>query len=78
MAIMSTMQFSELFDLSEAERIQLAQDLWDSIPAQSTALPLDEAQLREMERRVADHQGDPASAISWEEARARLRERFGA
>ncbi|HEV2734038.1 MAG TPA: addiction module protein [Longimicrobiaceae bacterium] len=75
---MSTTPLSELLKLSEAERIQLAQDLWDSIPAQSAALPLDEEQLREMERRVAEHQADPASAIPWEEARARLRERFGA
>ncbi|HLL45284.1 MAG TPA: addiction module protein [Longimicrobiaceae bacterium] len=75
---MSTTPLSELLKLSEAERIQLAQDLWDSIPAQSAALPLDEEQLREMERRVAEHQADPASAVPWEEARARLRERFGA
>lgn len=75
---MSTTPLSELLKLSEAERIQLAQDLWDSIPVRSGALPLDEDQLREMERRVAEHQADPASAIPWEDARTRLRERFGA
>jgi putative addiction module component (TIGR02574 family) len=75
---MSTTPLAELLKLSEAERIQLAQDLWDSIPVRSAALPLDEEQLREMERRVAEHQADPSSAIPWEEARARLRERFGA
>ena len=75
---MSMTPLSELLKLSEAERIQLAQDLWDSIPARSEALPLDEEQLREMERRLAEHRADPASAISWEEARTRLRERFGA
>jgi putative addiction module component (TIGR02574 family) len=75
---MSTTPLSELLKLSEAERIQLAQDLWDSIPVRSEALPLDEDQLREMERRMAEHQAHSASAIPWEEARARLRERFGA
>jgi putative addiction module component (TIGR02574 family) len=75
---MSITPLSELLKLSEAERIQLAQDLWDSIPAQSAALPPDEEQLREMERRVAEHRADPASAIPWEEARAGLHERFGA
>lgn len=75
---MSTTPLSELLKLTEAERIQLAQDLWDSIPVQSEALPLDEEQLREMERRLAEHQATPASSIPWEEARARLRERFGA
>ena len=75
---MSTTPLSELLKLSEAERIQLAQDLWDSIPAESEALPLSEEQLRELERRATEHRADPASSIPWEEARARLRERFGA
>ena len=69
---------SELLKLSEAERTQLAQDLWDSIPAASEALPLSAEQLEELEGRLAEHRADPASAISAEEARARLRERFGA
>jgi putative addiction module component (TIGR02574 family) len=75
---MSTTALSELLKLSEAERIQLAQDLWDSIPAASEALPLSAEQLAELEDRLAEHEADPASAISAEDARARLRERFGA
>lgn len=75
---MSTSSLSELLKLSEAERIQLAQDLWDSIPPASEALPLTEEQLRELERRLAEHRADPSSAIPWEEVRPRLRERFGA
>jgi putative addiction module component (TIGR02574 family) len=75
---MTNASLSELLTLSEAERIQLAQDLWDSIPADSPALPLTHDQRRELERRLAEHRANPASAIPWEEARARLRERFGA
>jgi putative addiction module component (TIGR02574 family) len=75
---MSTTSLSELLKLSEAERIQLAQDLWDSIPAVSEALPLSAEQLGELESRLAEHQADPASAIPADEARARLREHFGA
>lgn len=37
---MNPVTLSELLKLSEAERIQLAQDLWDSIPDDSQALPL--------------------------------------
>ncbi len=74
---MST-SLSELLKLSEAERIQLAQDLWDSIPAASEALPLSPAQLEDLESRLAEHHADPASAIPADVARARLRERFGA
>jgi putative addiction module component (TIGR02574 family) len=75
---MSITPLFELLKLSEAERIQLVQDLWDSIPAASPELALDEEQLLEWERRVAEHQADAASAIPWDEGRARLRERFGA
>ena len=75
---MSTQTLSELLKLSEAERIQLAQDLWDSIPANSEALPVSPELLRELEGRLAEHLADPASAIPAAEARALLRERFGA
>jgi putative addiction module component (TIGR02574 family) len=73
---MTNASLSELF--TEAERIQLAQDLWDSIPTDSQALPLSDEQRRELERRLTEHRANPTSAIPWNEARARLRERFGA
>jgi putative addiction module component (TIGR02574 family) len=75
---MSPATRSELLKLSEAERIQLAQDLWDSIPPASEALPLSAEQLRAMGERLAEHLADPSSAIPADEARARLRKRFGA
>ncbi len=75
---MSTSSLSELLKLSEAERIQLAQDLWDSIPPGTGSLSLTEAEREELERRLAEHRADPSSAIPWAEARAQLRERFGA
>ena len=39
--------------LSVAERIQLAEDLWDSIP-ESTDVPLTDAQKTELDRRLED------------------------
>lgn len=75
---MSPAPLSELLKLSETERIQLAQDLWDSISPASEALPLSPEQLREMEERLAEHRADPSSAIPADEARARLRKRSGA
>ena len=75
---MSTPAFSELLKLSEAERIQLAQDLWDSIPATSAVLGLSEDQRQELDRRLAEHEANPGSAIVWADVRARLQQRFGA
>ncbi|MBA2693196.1 MAG: addiction module protein [Rubrobacter sp.] len=70
---MVNVPFDELLKLSVPERIQLAEDLWDSIAAESEALPLTDAQRAEAERRLAEHDRDPESAISWEEVRGRLR-----
>jgi putative addiction module component (TIGR02574 family) len=75
---MSTAPLSELLKLSESERIQLAQDLWDSIPASSGSLDLTDAQFEEYESRLAEHDADPSTAIPWEDVRAQLRDRFGA
>jgi putative addiction module component (TIGR02574 family) len=75
---MASISIQDLLQLSEAERIQLAQDLWDSIPTDSSAHVLSAEQQLEYSRRLAEHDADPASAIPWDEARARLRERFGA
>ena len=69
---------AELLKLSPAERIQLAEDLWDSVAAQPEHLPaLSDDQRREIERRVAEHTRDPSSALTWEEVRARLWSRLG-
>jgi len=64
---------AELLELSSAERIQLAEDLWDSVAASPESMPgLTVAQLTEIERRLIEHAHDPAAALPWEEVRARL------
>jgi putative addiction module component (TIGR02574 family) len=66
-------KLEDLFKLSPAERIQLAEDLWDSVAADPEALPpLTDAQVAEIERRLADHARDPASAVELADVRARL------
>jgi putative addiction module component (TIGR02574 family) len=67
--------WDELMKLSPAERIQLAQDLWDSITPEEMP-PLTPEQIEEMERRLAEHEKDPGSAVPWEEVRARLWARY--
>jgi putative addiction module component (TIGR02574 family) len=75
---MAKTSLSDLLKLTPAERIQIAQDLWDSIAEEPDVLPLSDEQCAELERRVAEHEQDPSTAIPWEEARTRLRDRFGA
>ena len=75
---MPMISLADLLKLSPAERIQLAQDLWDSILEESEALPLTEEQRREFERRLAAHDQDPSSALPHDQVRSRLQARFGA
>lgn len=58
----------EIMALIPEERIQLAEDLWDSIALEDIP-PLTEAQKAEIDRRMAEHERDPAAALSWEEVR---------
>ncbi len=62
--------------LSVSERIQLVEDIWDSIADESPdAFPLSEAQKAELYRRLNAHRTDPGTAIPWEQVRARLFQR---
>ena len=60
-------------DLTVAERIQLAEDLWDSVREAPEVLELTEAQRAELDRRLATHRADPDSAIPWAVLREELR-----
>ncbi len=62
----------EISQLSIAERIQLAEDLWDSILDRQDEVELDRAQQQELDRRLAQHRQDPNAGSSWETVKQRL------
>ncbi len=64
---------TEYLKLSVSERIQLVEDIWDSIAAEeSTPVELSQAQVDALHRRVAAHRADPSTAIQWEDVRSKL------
>jgi putative addiction module component (TIGR02574 family) len=67
----------ELSKLSVAERLELVQELWDSIADafEREAFPLTEAQREEIERRIRELDEHPDRAIPWDQAREQLRAR---
>ncbi|HET8655119.1 MAG TPA: addiction module protein [Longimicrobiaceae bacterium] len=69
---MTTTSLSDLLQLSPAERIQLAQDLWDSIAAEPQVLPVSEAQRQEVVRRSEAHRRNPEEAVPLEDALERI------
>lgn len=49
---------ANLRKLSVADRIRLVEDLWDSIAADQSTLPLTEEQRAELDRRLNDYEAD--------------------
>lgn len=67
----------ELMQLSPAERLDIAEKLWESVDPNDPNIvddlaPLTEEQMAEIDRRIAEHERDPSSSIPWEDVRARL------
>jgi putative addiction module component (TIGR02574 family) len=62
--------------LGVEDRLALVEQLWDSIAADSGAVPLTPAQRIELERRVADHRAHPDDVVSWDEVKASLDDRL--
>lgn len=62
----------DISQLSVAERIQLAQDLWDSILTTPAAARVSEAQQQELDRRLEEYHQNPMQDSSWEQIKQRL------
>ncbi len=71
---MIAMQYSwdELRKLSKAERIQLAQDAWDSVVQEGYDPELTEAQRKDLERRMQTLDEDCATSRPWDDIKREL------
>lgn len=66
-----------IFDLSPPEKMQLVEDLWDDLAGLPSAVPVHEWQKKELARRKANLMSKPASGITWDEIKNRVRSRYG-
>ncbi|MEQ1898842.1 MAG: addiction module protein [Vicinamibacterales bacterium] len=66
---------TELLNLPEAQRADLAIALWESLSdaQRDQSLPVDPELAAELDRRWAEHVADPGSAIPWSEVQRKLR-----
>jgi putative addiction module component (TIGR02574 family) len=64
-----------VFDLSPAEKLQLVEDLWDDLATEPGDIPVHQRQKDELERRKANLLRNPASGLTWEEVKRRIRSR---
>ena len=60
------------YKLSVAERIQLVEDIWDSIAAEPDEVQLSDELRDELDRRLADQAANPGVSRPWSEVKARL------
>lgn len=62
----------EILELSVSERIQLVQDIWDSIAQVPESLDLDDTQKLELRTRLAYYRANPDTGIPWEELKQKI------
>lgn len=77
LAYMNKALRDQAMELPPEERLKLGYDLIESVPGADDDFELTDEQKAEIERRMAEHERDPSSAIPLEEFMARLRSRFG-
>lgn len=66
-------EHAHLFQLGRAERLQLVEDLWDSLAAEEKELPLSDWKKDELRSRKERYLQNPESGRSWEEVKQRAR-----
>ena len=62
----------DISELSVSERLQLVEDLWDSILITPDEVPLNDQQKQELDRRLEMHRQNPNQGSTWQSVKERL------
>lgn len=60
-----------------AERVELAEALWENIAAEGHEPALTPAQAAELDRRLEEHNRRPETGVPWEQVKAQLEKKYG-
>jgi len=60
-----------------AERVELAEALWETIAAEGYEPALTPAQAAELDRRLEEHRRHPEAGMPWEQVKADLEQKHG-
>lgn len=52
--------------LPPAEQVLVVTQLWERVAAHPERVPVSDAQRAELNRRIAEHDADPSTALPWE------------
>ena len=72
---MSTLAIADILRLSVSERIQLVEDIWDSVAEVPESVPLTEVEKAELDRRLDAYHQNPKEGSPWGMVRDRIRSR---
>ncbi len=63
---------TDVLELSIPERIQLVEDIWDTITAQATSVELTDAEKRIIDARLERYHQNPELGSPWEDVYKRI------
>ena len=62
----------EIARLTAPEKILLLEDLWDSIAAEESNVPVPQSHREELDRRLAQYEKDPGTLLTLDDLRGRV------
>ena len=65
----------DIASLSTQERLELLEQIWDSLNATPETVPISQAQRQELERRIDDLDRDGPVGIPWDDVLRNIRSR---
>jgi len=63
---------ANILKLDVSERIQLVEDVWDSVAAVPKAISLTDKQKIELDRRLVAYHNNPSAGSPWKEVKKRI------
>ncbi|MDP2280011.1 MAG: addiction module protein [Nitrospirota bacterium] len=74
---MKKISATDTLELSIPERIQLVEDIWDTIAAQTDSLELTEDEKEIIDKRLEAYHNNPDSGSPWNEVYERIAAKHG-
>lgn len=71
----TTMQQLGIDRMSAEEKLQLIEEIWDSLSLEQ--MPIPESHRRELDRRLAKADANPSASVPWEDVLKRLERKYG-
>ncbi len=73
---MRSITVTDTLELSIPERIQLVEEIWDTIVVEAAALELTDAEKKIIDERLEAHRQNPEAGSSWEDVYKRIAKKY--